>query len=65
MLVRGAVPRADRLITADAAAAMMGPGGTTEELDSWLQSRLVDAEVTACGALAVFHGDIPPASAGT
>ncbi len=59
MLVRGAVARADRLLEANAAAAVMGPGGTKEDLQRWLGGRLVGAEITALGALAVFGGRVP------
>ena len=65
MLVRGAVARADRLLEADAAAPVMGPGGTSEDLQRWLRGRLVGAEITAHGALAVFGGRVPSNKAAT
>lgn len=61
MLVRGAVPRVDRLLDADAARGglTMGPGGTSEDLRRWLSDRLVGVDVTSRGALAVFRGQRP------
>ncbi len=32
----------------------MGPGGTIDDLRRWLESRFVDVEVSAAGALTVF-----------
>lgn len=60
MLVREAVPRADRLMDQGAGpGGMMGLGGSTQTLRGWLDSHLVDVEVSGVGALAVFSARAP------
>lgn len=57
MLVRGRVPRADRLMDREAAreGGTMGPGGTVDELERWLiGARLDQVEISTAGALAAF-----------
>jgi ubiquinone/menaquinone biosynthesis C-methylase UbiE len=57
MLVRGAVPRVDRLIERDTGRhRVMGPGGTADDLRRWLASGLERVDVTTSGAMAVFEG---------
>ncbi len=56
-LVRHARGRADRILERESArpGGMMGPGGTTADLERWLQdSGLGQVEVVTGGALAVF-----------
>lgn len=59
MLVRGAVPRVDRLLDRDQGSRMMGPGGTAQDLEKWLQHHLMDVQLDLNGAFVVFEGVVP------
>lgn len=59
MLVRGAVPRVDRLMDRDQRSRMMGPGGTAHDLEEWLQRHLMDVQLDVNGAFAVYEGVAP------
>jgi SAM-dependent methyltransferase len=59
MLVREAVPRADRLLEKGAVpGGMVSHGGSTQDLRRWLD-HLADVEVSTVGALAVFKARVP------
>lgn len=60
MLVRGAVPRADKVMDADG-AGLTGVGGTIADLRRWLDEQLVDVDTRVDGALALFRARTPAA----